>query len=360
FEDLVNNVGMFMPEDAMSHGLVDGIGRWEEVKTTVEKLEGKKKNFSGTASIAEFNLPFDNRWSEPERIAVIYALGACAMDEGIKARSLVKDVEAAGANPKIRAIVLRVDSPGGDAMASDYIAEAVKKAKKNKPVIVSQGYVAGSGGYWLSMYADTIIAAPGTITGSIGVIGGWIYNKELKDKLGLSTDFVKAGKYADMGFGFRLPLIGLGIPDRNLNDEERAKAERVMKVLYKDFVGKVAEGRGMSTENVDEIGQGRFYSGADGKRLGLVDMLGGLQDAIAVARQRAGIAAGEPVTIVELPKPGLLDFGMFMPRLLGIEQQVDKDPLMEHLKLRLQHNGKPLPVMPLELIPPAWFGNPTE
>jgi protease-4 len=350
FEELVNNEVLFIPADAIAKGLVDTLGRWDDAKDLLGRIEGEKKQFKGTGSIAAFNLPYDNRWSEPPRIAVIYALGRCAMDEGIKARQLVKVVEAAGEDPKIKAIVLRVESPGGDGMASDYIAEAMKKAKKNKPVIVSQGYVAGSGGYWLSMYADTIVAAPGTITGSIGVIGGWMYDKGLKDNLGMSTDHVKAGAHADLGFGFTLPFVGLGVPDRNLTAEERARIEYAMRAFYKQFVGKVAEGRKTSPEKIEEIAQGHFYSGLDGKKLNLVDVLGGLEDAIRIARQRAGIRPDELVTIVELPKPGLMDFSSFAPRLIGVQQAISEDPTIEQLKFRLQHNGQPIPLLPLDQI----------
>jgi protease-4 len=272
------------------------------------------------------------------------------MDAGINARSLVKDVEAAGDDPGIKAIVLRVDSPGGDGMASDYIAEAIKKAKKNKPVIVSQGYVAGSGGYWLSMYADTIVSSPGTITGSIGVIGGWMYNRELKEKLGMSTDHVQVGKHADLGFGFRLPLVGLGIPDRNLTDVERTAIERMIKSFYSEFIKKVAEGRKTTAEKIELIAQGRFYSGSEAKNLGLVDVLGGLEDAIQIAKQKARIDINEDVTVVEMPKPGLLNLRNLMPCPLGIEQTAATDPMIEHLKFRLQHNGQPMPLMPLEEI----------
>jgi protease-4 len=352
FDKLVNDEVLFIPSDAVKEGLVDTLGRWEVAKSVLGQIEGGKKQFGGTGSVAAYNLPYDNRWSEPPRIAVIYALGVCAMDEGIKARTLAKDVEAAGEDPKVKAIVLRVDSPGGDAMASDYVAEAVKKAKKSKPVIVSQGYVAGSGGYWLSMYADTIVAAPGTITGSIGVIGGWMYNKSFKEKIGITTDFVKAGAHADLGFGFRLPYIGLGVPDRNLTDEERSKMETMIKAFYKQFVAKVADGRKTSPEKIEEIAQGHFYSGVDGKRLNLVDVLGGLEDAIRIARQRAGIQQDEPVTIVELPKPGLMDFSGFMPRLIGVRQAISEDPTLQQLKFRLQHNGQPMPMLPLDQVQP--------
>jgi protease-4 len=352
FDELINKEALFIPADALAKGLVDTLGRWEVAKALIEQLEGGRKRFTGAGSVAAYNLPYDNRWSEPPRIAVIYALGVCAMDEGIKARTLSKDVEAAGEDPRVKAIVLRIDSPGGEAMASDYVAEALKKAKKNKPVIVSQGFVAGSGGYWLSMYADTIVAAPGTITGSIGVIAGWFYDKGFKEKIGVTTDLVKAGAHADLGFGFTLPFIGFGIPDRDVTDEERAKAEYTIKAFYKDFVGKVAEGRKTSPERIEEIAQGHFYSGLDGKKLNLVDVLGGLQDAISIARQRAGIQPDEPVTIVEMPKPGLMDFSSFMPRLIGVKLAISEDPTIEQLKFRLQHNGQPIPLLPLDQLQP--------
>ena len=352
FDSLVNDKVVFIAADAVSEGLVDTMGRWETAKTVLEKLEGGTKRLAGTSSIAAYNLPYDNRWSEPPRIAVIYALGVCAMDQGIKARTLSKVIEEAGKDRKVKAIVFRVDSPGGDAMASDYVAEALKEAKKNKPVIVSQGYVAGSGGYWISMYADTIVAAPSTITGSIGVIAGWMYDKGFKEKLGVTTDLVKAGAHADLGFGFTLPFVGIGIPDRDVTPEERAKIGYIIKSYYKDFVAKVAEGRNTTPEKIEQIAQGHFYSGLDGAKIDLVDVLGGLQDAIRIARERAGIRQGDPVTIVELPKPGFVDFSMFIPRLVGVEQSVSTDPTVEELKFRLEHNGQPIPIMPLDQVQP--------
>ena len=352
FDSLVNDKVVFIAADAVSEGLVDTMGRWETAKAVLEKLEGGTKRLAGTSSIAAYNLPYDNRWSEPPRIAVIYALGVCAMDQGIKARTLSKVIEEAGKDRKVKAIVFRVDSPGGDAMASDYVAEALKEAKKNKPVIVSQGYVAGSGGYWISMYADTIVAAPSTITGSIGVIAGWMYDKGFKEKLGVTTDLVKAGAHADLGFGFTLPLVGIGIPDRDVTPEERAKIGYIIKSYYKDFVAKVAEGRNTTPEKIEQIAQGHFYSGLDGAKIDLVDVLGGLQDAIRIARERAGIRQGDPVTIVELPKPGFVDFSMFIPRLIGVEQSVSTDPTVEELKFRLEHNGQPIPIMPLDQVQP--------
>jgi protease-4 len=348
FDTLVNTKMIFLAQQARESGLIDSIGRWDIVKDLVKKETGNDVSFISSGSLAKFNLPYDNHWSEPPHIAVIYALGACDMDEGITARRLVKDVEAVVDDSRVKAIVLRVDSPGGDAMASDYIAEAMKKAKGKKPIIVSQGFVAASGGYWLSMYADTIVAAPGTITGSIGVIGGWMYNKGLKESLGMSTDFVKVGTHADFWFGFRLPFIGLGIPDRNLSAEERTVAETGIKTMYKEFVEKVSLGRKKKFDEIEPIAQGRVWSGLDGKQNGLVDVLGGLETAINIAKERAGIQKDQSVTIIEMPKKGLMDFSMFTPKIFGGETKITIDPAVELLKFRLKHNGESLPLLPME------------
>jgi protease-4 len=348
-DDLVNNNVFFLASQAREKGLIDSIGRWETVKDLVKAETGDKKaSFTSFESLTKFQLPYDNRWSEPPQIAIVYALGTCAMDEGITARKLVKDFETVADDSRVKAIVLRIDSPGGDAMATDYISEAMKKVKGKKPVIVSQGFVAASGGYWLSMYADTIVAAPGTITGSIGVIGGWMYNKGLKESLGMSTDLVKVGTHADLGFGMRLPLIGLQVPDRNLTPDERTVAETAIKTMYKDFVGKVSLGRKKTYDEVDAIGQGRVWSGLDGKQNGLVDVLGGLETAINIAKERANISKDQEVTIVEIPKKRLFDFNVFMPRLFGYESKISTDPIIDQLKFRLQHNGEPMPMLPLE------------
>jgi protease-4 len=347
FDNMINNEVIYLPQDALAEGLVDTLGRWETLKEVIRSLEGGEKRYVGAGSLEAFIQPTDNHWSEPPKIAVVYALGACAMDEGITARKLVHDIQAVVEDRNVKAIVLRVDSPGGDAMASDYIAEALKKAQGKKPVIISQGAVAASGGYWLSMYGDTIVAAPTTITGSIGVIGGWIYNQGIKEKLGMSTDRVKMGNHADLGFGFTLPLIGLGLPDRDLTEPERARMEYSIKTMYKEFVTKVSSGRRKRPDQIEAIAQGRVWSGFDGLKHGLVDVLGGLETAIDIAKEKAGIPPGREVTIVELPKKGLIDFSQFIPRLIGLEFK-QKDPVFGHLQFLLAHNGQPMPILPLE------------
>lgn len=348
FDQLVNDVTLLLPDDAIKEGLVDTVARWEAVTEMIKKLEGEEESIVSAGSLKKFQLPQDNYWGEKPKIAIVYALGACAMDEGINARSLTKVVEAVANDTRVKAVVLRVDSPGGDAMASDYVAEALLKCKEKKPVIVSQGFVAASGGYWLSMYADTIVAAPNTITGSIGVIGGWMYNKGLKDSLGMTTDHVKAGKHADIGFGFTLPFIGLSLPDRNLTEEEFGKMRLMISTFYKEFVNKVAIGRKKKFEEIEYIAQGRVWSGYDGKENGLVDVLGGLQKAVQIAKERANICPDQEIEIIELPEKGLFDLSQFMPKLLPFS--VEDDPVLQHLKFRLKHNGQPMPILPMDEI----------
>jgi len=345
FDDMVNNQTFFTADEALKAGLADTLGRWDAVKDILNKLEGEKEGLAGPGSLEKFNLPNDNYWGNKPKIAVIYALGICAMDEGINARKLVTDVNNAAVDPDVKAVVLRVDSPGGDALASDIIAEAIKNCKEKKPVIVSQGSVAASGGYWLSMYADTIVAAPNTLTGSIGVIGGWAYNKGFDSTIGVTTDFVKKGEHADLGFGFTVPFIGVTLPDRNLTPLEQQKAESMIKYYYKEFVSKVASGRKSSFGYIDSIGQGRVWSGSDGLKNGLVDVLGGISEAINIAVDKAGLK-NEPYEIVEYPKPGLINLSEFIPKPFGIETKSNK--IIEELKFRFENNGKPLPLLPLE------------
>ena len=342
FDSLINTKLMVLPSEALSLGLVDKLVRWDSPDKMIEDNTTSAIN----ASMLESNkLPKDNYWGAKPEIALIYALGACDMEDGIAARSLVRDVNRAVENSNVKAIVLRVDSPGGDAMASDYITAALQKAKGKKPVIVSQGRVAGSGGYWLSMYADTIVAAPSTITGSIGVIGGWIYNKGFKEMLGGSTDFVKKGDHAEVGFGFAIPLLGVSVPDRALTTEERAKVESSIRSMYKEFVGKVAEGRKKSFEYIHSIGEGRVWSGYDGLKIGLVDVLGGLETAINIAKTKSGLKNGE-YNLVEYPDSKMIDFGMFMPKI--ISTSIETDPVLKNLKYRLQYNGQALYIVPFD------------
>jgi protease-4 len=244
FDRWIDEETVILPDAAKDAGIVDAIARWDDIQDVIEDLEGSPKSFIGRKSLAGQYYK-SKRWGEPPRIAIVYAIGACSMDSGIRARQLETILLRLARSWSVKAVVLRVNSPGGSALASDLVAEAMKKCAKYKPVIVSQGDVAASGGYWISMYGDQILAQPTTITGSIGVIGGWIWNDGLAEKMGLSADWVYRGKHADLFFGPGIPFSGVGIPHRPMNDEERERLIGRLKTMYDGFVDKVSEGRGM-------------------------------------------------------------------------------------------------------------------
>jgi protease-4 len=192
----------------------------------------------------------------------------------------------------VKAIILRVDSPGGSGQASDDIWQEVRRARAQKPVIVSMSNLAASGGYYIACGADVIVAEPATITGSIGVFGGKLNVMGLYQKLGLSIETVSRGRNAEMLSPFR-----------DFTPEEQARYQAQLDDFYRVFVSRVSDGRGMTASAVDSIGRGRVWSGASAERLGLVDTLGGMGTAIGVARVRAGIGANEAISLELYPHP---------------------------------------------------------
>lgn len=338
WDTLVNKYIYYLPQFAIEYKLVDYLARWSELSDSKELFDDKP-TITEPSDLKVYN----TNWGKKKKIAVVYAIGACAMDEGITARSLVKDMKAVMENDDIDAVILRVDSPGGDALASDLIAEVIRKYKNKKPVIVSQGMVAASGGYWLSLYGTKIVASPLTITGSIGVIAGWIYDNGLKDKLGISTSKVQIGKYADMGYPFLLPILPIGIPDRPLTKDELSQMEEGIKLMYKDFVQKVANGRNLTFDEVEPNAQGRIWLGEDAKNLKLVDEIGGLDYSIKLAKKLANIETDETIEIVEFPKPGLFNFQL--PNLLGFDIKGKYDERLNYF-YNIQY---PKAVLPLDL-----------
>jgi protease IV len=237
-----------------------------------------------------------------ERIAVIYATGEIGSgssrnspngDQSIGSDTVAKALNDAAADKTIKAIVLRVDSPGGSGLASDIIWRAVETANQKKPVVVSMSDVAASGGYYISASASKIIAQPTTITGSIGVLGGKLVMRGFYDWLGISNEYVMRGKTAGM---FRAT--------EKFSDDERVKFEEWIKTTYyRDFVPKVAKGRGKDSGYIDSVAQGRVWTGGQAKDKGLVDEFGGLDKAIDVAKQLAKIPADKGVQRVILPYP---------------------------------------------------------
>ena len=339
FDRLVEDTAFFLPQEALDAGLVDRLGRWNEIDRTVEDHPVVAAN--------SYTRLADRRWGQRKRIAIVYALGVCAMDTGMGARRLVGEIASACAAAD--AVVLRVDSPGGDILPSALVADAVLQCRERKPVIVSQGYLAASGGYMISLPGDAIVTAPNTITGSIGVIAGWAYNKGLKEKLGLSTSRVQVGRHADLPFGMTLPLLGLRLPDRTFSADESARMERTIRSLYADFVAKVASSRQIAPDSVEVMAQGRVWTGQRAVQLGLADRIGGLETAIVLAKEKIGLSADETVELMERPRPKLFSSALFRPRLLGLTAQ--PTPELDYLQFRLQHNGLPLLLVPANHVP---------
>lgn len=205
--------------------------------------------------------------------------------------SVAADLRRARNNSSIKAIVLRIDSGGGSAVASEVIRREVQLAKSEKPVVVSMSDVAASGGYWIAMDANKIVADPNTITASIGVLIGKFNISGLFGMLGISTDSVQTSDNASMFSS-----------QQNFTPAQRDNIQRSLDETYANFTQGVADGRHMKVEAVDKIGKGRVWSGAQAKDLGLVDELGGLDRAIEVAKQLAHIPAGQSVHIVRLPE----------------------------------------------------------
>ncbi len=355
FDEILNNEIFLSADTMLNRRMVDELGRWSDADDLIRKNEPMNTIPFDIDDLQEKQMPTDDHWgdnSAKHGIAIIYAIGECDMDAGIKARSLVYNMQAALRSPFIKAIVLRVDSPGGDPLASDYISELMRKCKadKSKPIIVSQGSMAASGGYWLSMYASKIVASPITITGSIGVISSWVYDKGLKDTLGITYETVKAGKYADLGASYTLPIIPLGLPVRRLTDDERSQFENSMKLTYSQFVKKVADGRGKKEEDIDKIAQGRIWSGIAAKDNGLVDELGGLAKAIEIAKTEAGIMPNDEVSYIEFPKIPFFDFSYLIAKLTPsiIHADVKAFSQWDYIRGLAKHNGQPLPVIPLD------------
>ncbi len=303
-ERWVNDDVLFTAQQAVDEKLVDQVGRWEEVEKAAKELEGKKQPFVGRRELANRWYP-SKQWGTIPQVAVVYAIGTCAMDSGINARKLEKQLRALREDKDTKAIVLRVDSPGGSPIASDVVANQLRRCMEKKPVVISQGDVAASGGYWLSMCSNQIVAQPTTVTGSIGVISGWVWNKELGEKVGMEADFVEAGEHADLFFSLRPPFIPVAIPHRQVTDEERDRAYNTIRGMYSNFVKAVAKNRKMSEDKVESLAQGRVWTGVQAQENGLVDRLGGLHDAIQVARELAGINPHAEAKVVEYGSRGM-------------------------------------------------------
>jgi protease-4 len=295
----VVDAGPYLGKEAVDAKLVDGVAYRDEVY-------GKVKAQAGNGAELLYLGKYLDRAGRPhdhgKKIALVYGVGAVTRgqsdfdpvqgEQTMGSDTVASAIRAAANDENVKAILFRVDSPGGSYVASDTIwREVVNARKAGKPVIVSMGNLAGSGGYFVAMAADKIVAQPGTITASIGVLGGKMLTSGLWDKVGLSWDEVHDGDKATMFTG-----------TQDYTSAEWGRFEAWLDRVYVDFTSKVAEGRKLPKEKVLEIAKGRIWSGQDAKNLGLVDELGGYDTALKLAKKAAGIPESDEVKIVVFPQ----------------------------------------------------------
>ncbi len=294
--------GPFTAKDALASGLVDAFGyddqAGEEMKSRLKQSELKK--VSGKAYLKVPAAP----GGVTKRIALIVGDGAITRgrggssdDQGITATAFIKLLKQVEDDSTIKGVILRVDSPGGEVTASDEILHAEKNLSKKKPMVISMSDLAASGGYYMAITGDPIIAYPNTLTGSIGVIFARMSLHGLYDKIGVNKQLLTRGHYADLDSDYS-----------PLNDDQRQKLTAQIDAFYRSFVGKVAEGRKKNYEQIEPLAQGRVWLGAQAKLNGLVDELGGLDRAVELVRKKANIAASDKITLVPYPaKRSVLD-----------------------------------------------------
>ena len=301
------DMGPFLPEAALGAGLVDGVAYEDQVSDELRKATSGDDSSArttvsgeeyGQVSLASLGL------NRGPRIAVVYAAGAIVNGESgydpingpvVGSDTLIEHIREARRDSSVKAIVLRIDSPGGSATASDAVWRELMREKAGlnpRPIVASMSDLAASGGYYIAMPADVIVAQPSTLTGSIGIFGGKFVTGGVYDKLGANIESTSIGRHAEMNS-----------PDRPYNADEARKLEEQLRDFYNDFIEKAAASRRSTPEKIDQIAQGRVWTGSQAKDNGLVDELGGLARAIDIAKARAEIAEDSDVEVVVFPPP---------------------------------------------------------
>jgi len=295
--------GPYMANEALKNGLVDSLGYDDQV---IQDMQNRLKQteLKLVAVKSYLRAPLAST-GVVRRIALVVGDGEITRgtgnpnsdERGITATALVKLLKQAENDSSIRGVILRVDSPGGDGVASDDILHEAKNLSKKKPLVISMGDVAASGGYFISVTGDPIIAYPNTLTGSIGVIFARFNLHGLYDKIGVNKQLLTRGRYADIDSEYA-----------PLSNDARQKISAQIDAFYKAFVSRVAAGRNKSFDQVEPLAQGRVWLGVQAKQNGLVDELGGLDRAVELIRKRANIAATDRIALVPYPgKRSVLD-----------------------------------------------------
>ncbi len=288
--------GPYTSERAYRAGLIDGLKHFDEIAgDNAEDMNLNQVNLLEFYAIKDYN----PRWSEPKKIAVVYANGAImqgqngsSLIEGktVGDETLVHTLKKIRYDRSIKAVVFRVNSPGGDVFASEKIYRQLELLKGKKPLVVSMGGVAASGGYYIACPGDEILASPGTITGSIGVVMGKPDLSGFYDKIGVRNETIKRGAHAD-----------IRTTNRPASDDEMALIDTMLWDYYNDFVNKVSTWRKLEADSIDAIGQGRVWTGRQALQCGLIDTYGGIWEAIEQARLKAEIDPEDELQIESFP-----------------------------------------------------------
>jgi protease-4 len=369
--------GLLLAKEAKEAGLIDRVAYPDEFRKSLEKEYKADKlvyveNYAKKKVDTDFSGPMGmmklfqtimgeggaKRGDKQAKVAVVYAVGPIMSGESqsdlfganaMGSTTIVKALKDAADDESVKAIVLRVDSPGGSALASDLIWRQTQAIEK--PIVASMGDIAGSGGYYISMGADRILAEPGTITGSIGVVGGKMSMKGLYDKIGMATESIARGENS-----------GMFSSTDKFSKSEREVIEKMMKDIYEQFTSKAAKGRGLDKAELEKLAGGQVYTGRVAKRNGLVDEIGTLRDAIQAAKRLAGINADDKVEIKVLPEPKNPFEALF-----GADMDAEKEArlslaaavgsLAPELRGALQHAAQMRQIMrePVALMMPYWF-----
>ncbi|MGK7936623.1 MAG: signal peptide peptidase SppA [Xenococcaceae cyanobacterium] len=335
-QKIADEKGFVRPQDALKAGLVDRVAYFDKAIASLKELTGQKAE-EENESVRQITLNTYasntiSQDSSPEKIdnkiAVVYAEGSIVGGKGkiqeIGSDRFAKEFRQLREDDSVKAVVLRVNSPGGSATASEVILREILLTRKHKPVIVSMGNIAASGGYWISAGADRIFAEENTITGSIGVFGLLTNIQEIGENHGVTWDVVKTGRFADIGSTVRPKT-----------EAELAIYQKSVTNTYNLFLNKVAQYRNLPRQKVDEIAQGRIWSGKEAYKIGLVDQIGGLEAAIAYAAKTAKL--GKNWQLEEYPQQRSLEADILerLIKIEALEQTASVDPLtLELLKFK--------------------------
>ena len=350
---LIDN-GPFIGKEALDGGLVDALiyedQMYDQLRQQLKLNALEKIADHDYSRAADGNLGVDG----PTKIALLVGQGDITRGStndsdanGITSAGMIRQLRAVRDDASIKGVILRIDSPGGDGIASDDILHEAKLLSQKKPMVISMSDLAASGGYFIAMTGDPVVAYRNTETGSIGVFFGKVNLRGLYDKLGVKKEIMKRGHFADIDTEYA-----------PLNDEQRAKLRTEIEVFYKGFVQRVADGRRRKYDDVEPLAQGRVWTGAQAKQNGLVDEIGGLDRAIEMVKQRAKIGASEKITLVAYPpRRSLLqllmdrdtDLTSIESRIVNSRIDTQVRELVGDLPLRLLSRGGILRLMPYSI-----------